>query len=126
MKEPRNSWISQRNMGGPNKIAFEVRRPNFPAILYTGLTKRLKSILYPETEENPMHKSHADRARKTKYYKPSAKPRENVCGVSGADHGKRVHGQIDYYFKRLKVKKNTLGKQIFFEIHTIGTSWTFH
>ena len=111
VKHARNSWISQRGVG--KNIAFEVTRPGFSPILYSGLTKRLKAILYPETEENPMYKSHQDRARKAKYYKPSAQKKENVCGVSGAEHGKRVHQQIDYYFKRLKENKNLTIEECF-------------
>ena len=47
----RNSYIRKVKVG--YQTAFEVETPTSKRVLYSGLTTRLKSILYPELEENP-------------------------------------------------------------------------
>lgn len=98
----RNKYVC-KTMAGYH-VAFQVTLPGKNGILYSGLTKRLKLCLYPNTEEDPMMKSISGApARKRKYYRPTGKT-ASVCGVSGAEHGKLVHGQIDFYFNQLKQK----------------------
>lgn len=72
--------------------------------VYSGLTKKLHRIFYPDTEEDPYKKSPEEIKRR--------KPINNVgklkkaCRLSGAAHGTKVHGQIQRFVKSF-IKRKT-------------------
>jgi len=94
LNSPRNQCISLINVGTRGK-AFSIQRDSSKAVIYSGLTKKLKRIFYPETEEDPMKKKKLESdefsTRATPYYSP--KP-ERTCSTFGKEHGKLVHAEI--------------------------------
>lgn len=104
----RRKQISKLNLG--NRVAFVVQKPGQRPYVYSGLTKRLKMLLYPDTDENPWNSKNVPRnimrkGRKRRlHYKKKTK---SVCPCSGAIHGTLVHNQIDNYIKSMKTD-NTL------------------
>lgn len=114
LNHERNKWIYKRDCG-MGKVAFAVSKP--PAnkeILFSGLTKRLKQVLYPDTQENPMMRSKQDH-RAHRYYAPRIRKKEKTsfCNMSGSDHGRLVHGQLDYYIKKLQTNRTLTIDQCF-------------
>jgi hypothetical protein len=94
---PKNKNISLINNG--KYTAFMVTK-NGKQKVYSGLTRRLKKVFYPELEEDPMAKTkgseEAERAKiKSAFYKPSTLKR--TCPTYGRAHGETVHQQIELY-----------------------------
>lgn len=69
------------------------------SILYTGLNERLKKILWPETEGNPMKRSYEDVKRRatTKKYSVKHKTVAKDCKQFGHKHGSTVHREMEIY-----------------------------
>ena len=97
----RNSYIRKVKYG--YHTAFEVETPTTKKLLYSGLTTRLKSILYPELEENPFLKKSTEQ-RKSKYY--TSKKKIKNCLAYGKEHGTLVHSQLEYFVKKKKENPN--------------------
>lgn len=77
--------------------AFSVRDKRGNHHLYTGLTKKLKRLLYPDLEENPWYKERG--ARQPAHYQPKYK---RVCEKFGKDHGTQVHSEIEIFVNEYK------------------------
>lgn len=69
-------------------------------ILYTGLRPRLKSVLWPLTEEDPKRQTPEEvKARKSTEFKSiKSTYKAKDCKLYGAKHGSLVHKQMEQYF----------------------------
>jgi hypothetical protein len=91
VNNPRNQFIK---FNGNSFIV--TNQHSGKACAYSGLTKKLKRVFYPNTEEDPRKRgSPAPGTLKSPYYKPSKMKR--TCLLYGKDHGKAVHEQLELY-----------------------------
>jgi hypothetical protein len=95
----RNKQIKLVNVG--NRKAFCVQFDGTgKEYIYSGLTKKLARVFYPDLEEDPKKRSkngpEAERAKvKGPYYKPANMVR--TCLLFGKEHGERVHAEMQYF-----------------------------
>lgn len=68
-------------------------------VLYTGLNERLKKVLWPNTEGNPMKRSYEDVKRRSTTEKYSVKKKSVArnCKGFGSKHGSTVHQEMEIY-----------------------------
>lgn len=106
--EKHNRIFKQSFGDSKRNTAFSVTQKDGKNYLYTGLTKKLKSLLYPDTHEGMENRG---KVRKNKYYKPPVLKKdinnhnhnytinqsETLCGPAGKEHGTKVHEQLEYY-----------------------------
>lgn len=72
---------------------------NGKKILYTGLNERLKKVIWPEIQENPMMRSNEDVKKRStqKKYSVRKKAAARDCKGFGHKHGSTVHAEMETY-----------------------------
>jgi hypothetical protein len=97
-QHPNNARIRQQTLG-KHQCAFVVSSASNDErhTTYTGLTKRLKAVLYPNTQEDPSRHGN-NKFRATNQQAGGGV----VCLAHGKLHGKLVHEQLNYYVRQFK------------------------
>ena len=100
LNHPRNDYIILQKTSEKG-VAFCIIDKNGKKYLYSGLTKKLKRLLYPDLEENPWNMN--PKARQGKHYKIKYK---RGCTTFGAVHGSSVHAEIELFVKEFGKTQN--------------------
>ena len=96
---PRNAKIKTDGKKGTLNFKFMVNfGPKSRDYTYKGLTKVLKRVFYPRTEDDPRKKSKSEKARSksNKFYK-NVNKMKRTCESYGKDHGTLVHSEIECF-----------------------------
>lgn len=114
LSSKRLDLISLVNSGDRKAFRVKTNPQQNTGVLYSGLTKRLKEVFYPDGGEE--HEKEYRKRREIGAPKSLFKGKKSSCGIYGKDHGILVHKQIEDYTNVLVLDGDV---QSFFNMHEI-------
>jgi hypothetical protein len=119
LKHPRNEQIVRMPARGFAVCPSAHGKHYLP---YQGLTKRLRELFWPDTEEDPRRRDPAEHKRRSVLAGPTAMrqhkgTQKRECSRWGSDHGTRVHGELESFTNCLRELGTEKGTALFNRKH---------